>query len=64
MQNIFQDIVKKNDVSLQARILHAFLSSAKFSKVTFQRIFIHAINLKNTSNDRDILKHTACLLLI
>lgn len=29
----FQDTEKKNDMSLQARVLHAFLSAAKFSKV-------------------------------
>ncbi|KMQ97883.1 metaxin-2-like isoform 2 protein [Lasius niger] len=28
----FQDTEKKNDMSLQARVLHAFLSAAKFSK--------------------------------
>lgn len=64
-QNItFQDIDEKNDMSLQAHILRAFLSGAKFSKVTYQRIFIRAINLKNTIIVIEVYWNILCLLLI
>lgn len=43
-QNItFQD--EKNDVSLQARILRAFLSGAKLSKVIYQQILYLYVQL-------------------